>query len=119
MSFEIVEDAEFEKKDRAYSGGPKGPRARSEEQIPWDDAFEKAWNGNKVFSIMIAPEAAEEAAKRVASSCRLFDLAVTEGKPRPGKAEGTVILSWLIRQPKKLGPRAPKQTDVPEETPAE
>lgn len=102
MSFEIV-DVEFEPKKREYKKGPRGPRPRSDEQQVWDEAFENAMNSTEVFAVQVIPENAEDAIKRVNSSARYFDRAVTEGAPKPGKTEGTVILTWKIRVPKKRG----------------
>lgn len=102
MAFEILDDVEFKPKKREYKGGPQGPRPRSEEQKVWDEAFDKAWNSEKkTLAVQVTPDKADDAKKRVNSSARFFEKAVTEGEPRPGKDEGTVILSWLIRIPKK------------------
>ena len=103
MSFEMLDldEAEevFETKPREYKGGAKGPRPRKPDQIPWDEAFEKAWNSEKkILAVQIAPEEAENARKRIASCERYFDLGTTEGVAKPGKVEGTVILTWKIRQ---------------------
>ena len=105
MSFEMLDIDEaaevFETKKRNYAGGPKGPRPRSEEQKPWDEAFDKAWKSEKkVLAVQVAPDKADEAAKHVASAARYFNLGVTEGVPKPGKVENTVILTWKIREVK-------------------
>jgi hypothetical protein len=111
MSFEIV-DEEFEPKKREYKTGPRGPLPRKEEQVPWDQAFERAMNSNNVLAVQVAPELADDAAKRVASSARYYDRSVTEGVPKPGKAENTVILTWKIRIPKKRGPKKTSETSA-------
>lgn len=116
MSFEALDFEEaadvFETKPREYKGGPKGPRERKEEQVPWDEAFERAWNSeSKVMAVQIKPEEADVAKKRVASAARYFGLGYTEGLPKPGRVEGTVILAWKLREVK---PRA-KKTETPAE----
>lgn len=110
MAFEILDDIDFEAKPREYKGGAKGPRPRTEEQKPWDEAFDNAWKSeNKVLAAQVTPDMAEDAKKHVLSSARFYGLAVTEGKAIPGKVEGTVILRWKIREPKK---RVASRTDV-------
>jgi hypothetical protein len=111
--FEIVEE-EFVPKAREYKSGPRGPRARSEAQKQWDAAFEAAMNGKGFLAVQVAPEDAEEANKRVLSSCRLYERAVTEGQARPGNVKGTVILSWAIRVPKKRAPKSNAAETSPE-----
>lgn len=123
MSMEFLADdvaeTEFEVAQRVYKGGPTGPRPRSDEQKPWDEAVKKAHEGSGILAVQIVPELAEDAKKRVDSAVRFLDLATTAGVPKPGKAEGTVILTWKIRVPKKLGPRKPKEESPTTETSAE
>lgn len=103
--------ASFIAKKREYTGGARGPRPRSDDQKPWDEAFMDAWdNGNGVLAVQITPDEAEEAQKRVLSAARLNNLAVTEGEAQPGGEKGTIILSWAIRVPRK---REPKATETP------
>ena len=99
MSFELIEDdnVEFETKKRDYTNRVTGPRPRSEEQKPWDAAFEKARDGDGILRVQILPDDAEDARKRVKSAARYNNLGVTEGLPKQGKKEGTVILMWKIR----------------------
>lgn len=104
VSFEILDDVEFEQKPREYAGGPKGPRPRTEEQKPYDEAFKRAMDGRGVLAMQIAPEDADYVGKRVISAARFYKRSVTEGQPKPGKAEGTVILTWKIRVPVRRGP---------------
>jgi hypothetical protein len=105
MEFQEVEVDAFEQKPREYKGGPKGPKPRTEEQKPWDAAFDKAWKGNKVLAVQVAPDQADDARKRVDSAARFFGLATTEGAAKPGNKEGTVILQWLVRERKVRGPQ--------------
>jgi len=102
---EFIDDVEFEPKTREYAKGPRGPRPRTEAQMEWDEAFESAMHGRGFLAVQVAPGDAEAAKKRVLSSARYFDRAITEGEPRPGNEAGTVILSWKIRVPVKKGPR--------------
>jgi hypothetical protein len=102
--------APFVAKKREYTGGSRGPRPRSDEQKPWDEAFIAAWENNGIFAVQITPDEAEEAQRRVLSAARLNNLAVTEGEAQPGGEKGTIILSWAIRVPRK---REPKATDTP------
>lgn len=106
-------DQEFVPKVREYPKGPRGPRARSDEQKRWDAAFETAMNGKGYFAVQIAPADAEDAQKRVMACARFFDKAVTEGEPQPGREKGTVVLAWMIRNPKKRGPRKQKDAETP------
>lgn len=105
MSFEILDEDTaadvFERKSREYAGGPKGPRPRTEEQKVWDEAVQKAHNGNGVCAVVITPEMADDARKRVNSATRYLGLSSTEGVAKPGPREGTVILAWKIRVPKE------------------
>lgn len=118
MSFEILEDVEFEAKPREYKGNA-GPRPRSEEQLKWDAAFETAWNrDSKTLAVQILPDEAENARKRVNSSARYFEKAVTEGKSRPGHEKGTVILTWKLRVPKRRE-KSRTDVDIPAETSGE
>lgn len=93
-------EAEFEPKKREYKGGPRGPRPRSEEQQQWDEQFERAMNGSGVLAVQVSPDKGDEAVRRVSSAARYFERAVTEGAPKPGTVENTVILTWKIRIPK-------------------
>lgn len=102
---------EFVAKTRTYATGPRGPRARSEEQAAWDNAFREARDGSGFLFAQVTPAQADDARKRVASAARLMGLATTEGEARPGKVEGTVILAWEIRTPTKRGPRAKKTSE--------
>lgn len=104
-------DEKFVPKTRTTATGPRGPRERLASQVPWDEAFETAMNGKGYLAVQILPDDAEDAKKRILSSARLFEMATTEGEPQPGRVKGTVILSWMIRVPKKRGPRI-KKTDV-------
>ena len=108
---EFVEDVEFAPKEREYPKGPRGPRERSDAQKEWDEAFEYAMNGKGFLAVQVKPDDAEAAKKRVLSSARFFERAVTDGEPRPGREAGTVILSWKIRVPVK---RPRKNTETPE-----
>lgn len=118
MSFEFLAEDDavdsFEKKERSYAGGPKGPRARTEEQKMWDEGVQKAYDGTGIFAVQIAPDMADDARKFVNSATRHLGLTSTEGVPKPGSAEGTVILAWQIRYPKPRpnarGPRKNKKT---------
>jgi hypothetical protein len=110
MAFEIIEDVDFEQKPREYKGGPKGPKPRTEEQKPYDAAFKAAMDGRGVLAMQVEPDNADYARKRVISAARYFERAVTEGLPKPGKVEGTVILTWKIRVPTRRGPRKPKDS---------
>lgn len=103
---DVVE--EFVQKERTRATGPRGPRERTPEQKEWDEAFSDAYADRGFIAVQVKPEDADAAKSRIMSSARLYDLAVTEGEPRPGQVEGTVILSWRIRRPVKRGPRAPK-----------
>lgn len=104
----------FEKPKREYRGGPVGPRPRSEEQMAWDDAFIRAYNSDtQVLAVQVAPDAAKDAAKRVDSAARFHGLATTAGVPKPGRQEGTVILTWKVRVPKKRTP-ATSEGETPE-----
>lgn len=105
---EFVNDVEFVEKTREYKKGPRGPRARSEAQKPWDAAFQAAMDGSGYLHAQVKPEEAADARKRVVSAARLYERATTEGEARTGKTAGTVILSWKIRVPVKKGPRAKK-----------
>ncbi len=100
MPIEIVEDAEFAPKPRVPSGKPRAPRKRSEEQKEWDEAFMNSLPRG-IFSVQVTPEEAEDARKRAVSAARLNGRALTEGAARPGRQEGTVVLTWKIRVPKK------------------
>lgn len=102
---EFVAEGEFVPKKRVYSTGPRGPRNRAEEQLPWDDAFENAMNGDGFLHVQVTPDEADNARKRVAACARLFERATTEGEPRPGRVKGTVVLSWKIRVPVKRAPK--------------
>lgn len=118
MSMEFVtEEVEFEAKPRVYSGGNKGPRPRSEEQKKWDEQFKKSWESDrKTLAVQVPPDKADDARKRVNSSARFFKLTTTEGLPKPGKAENTVILTWLIREPKpRPNARKPRTKKLAEE----
>lgn len=119
MSMEFLPDDvaadEFEVAKRVYKGGPVGPRPRSEEQKPWDEAVQKAYDGTGIFAVQIAPEGAEDAKKRVDSAVRFLGLSTTAGLPKPGRIEGTVILTWKIRLPKKRASK--KAVETPEDTP--
>lgn len=115
---DFVDDAEFVAKPRTYPKGPRGPRKRSEEQQTWDAEFARRMveNGGKGFLYaQVTPAQADDAKKRVAAAARLHERATTEGDPRPGKAKGTVLLSWKIRVADK---RASKKTDAASETAA-
>lgn len=104
---------EFQPKERTYSSGPRGPRERTDAQKQWDEAFTDAYEGKGFIAVQVKPEDAEAAKKRVLSSARLYNLAVTEGEPRPGRAAGTVVLSWKIRQPVKRAPKT-ETAETPE-----
>lgn len=97
----FVSDGEFKPKTREYAKGPRGPRARKPEQVPWDKAFKSAHDAGKPLFAQVTPEEAEAARKAVASAARLYGLATTEGEPQAGAEKGTVVLSWLIRVPSK------------------
>lgn len=104
----------FEKKPREYKGGPKGPRERKEDQIPWDLAFQSAWHSSsKVLAVQVTPDDAENARKHVAASARFFGLGYTEGLPKPGHEEGYVILAWKIREVKKRAKNDETQEELP------
>lgn len=108
---EFVTDVEFTPKTREYATGPRGPRARSDEQKPWDSAFKVAMDGTGYLHVQVTPDEAEDAKKRVASAARFYGMATTEGAARPGAAKGSVILSWQVRVPTKRGPRAKKTAE--------
>jgi hypothetical protein len=110
----VAVDEEFVPKIREYKKGPKGPRARTEEQQEWDKAFEHAMNGKGYLAVQVTPDEAQEATKRVVSAARIFERAVSEGEPRPGTTAGTVILSWAIRVPKKRKPKDAATVEAPE-----
>lgn len=116
MAFEMldVEEADevFEQKPRVYKGGPVGPRERKDDQKPWDENVAKAFRAGKPFAVQVTPEQADQARKYVNSACRYQGLAATEGLPKPGKVEGTVILAWKLRVPKK---RSSKSETVAQE----
>lgn len=97
--FVTGDDAEFVPKTRAYATGPRGPRTRKPEQLPWDDAFKAAMVGKGVLYAQVTPDEVDDARKHVAAAARLHERAATEGEPRPGKAKGTVLLAWKIRVP--------------------
>ena len=111
---EFLEDVEFAPKPAPKRVGIKGKRPRSEDQIPWDTALKTAFDNDRPMAVQVTPDMADEARKRVDSAARFHDLAVTEGEARPGKVEGTVILAWIVRVPKKRGPRKPKTEDSAE-----
>jgi hypothetical protein len=96
---EFVAEEEFVPKTREYAKGPRGPRARSDAQKPYDRAFTAAIEGNGYLHVQVAPGEVEDARKRVNAAARYNDRAVTEGEPRPGREKGTVLLSWKIRVP--------------------
>lgn len=103
---EFISGGEFTPKDRKYATGPRGPRKRSAEQVPWDEAFVSCMaenGGNNTIFAQVKPDEAEDARKYVRAAARIQGRAVTEGEPQAGKTKGTVILCWRIRvpQPKK------------------
>lgn len=105
---EFLDDVEFAPKPRSYATGPRGPRKRSDTQKLWDAEFARRMteNGGKGFLYaQVTPDTADDAKKRVAAAARLYDRATTEGEPRPGKAKGTVLLSWKIRVADKRTPK--------------
>lgn len=113
MSMEFLSEdvaaEQFETKKREYKGGPAGPRPRTETQMEWDKAVKRAYeSASQVFAVQVAPDAADDARKRVDAAVRFLNLGTTAGVPKPGKVEGTVILTWKIRDVVKRGPRKPK-----------
>lgn len=94
---DFVVDEEFVPKDRAYATGPRGPRKRSEDQAPWDEAFGYALDSTGFLHAQVGPEEVDDARKRVAAAARYYEKGITEGQARPGKIKGTVLLSWKIR----------------------
>lgn len=97
---------EFKPKARTYAKGPRGPRARKPEQVPWDEAFKAAHDADRPLFAQVTPDEAEAARKAVNSAARLYGLATTEGEPQAGAEKGTVVLSWLIRVPVPKGNKA-------------
>lgn len=122
MSMEFLAEEEaaqtFEAPKREYKGGPTGPRPRSVEQSQWDEAMKRAHDGNGVMAVQVKPDAAGDAKKRIDSACRFLGLSATAGVPKPGKVEGTVILTWKIRVPKPRKKRS-EAAETPQETSAE
>lgn len=102
---EFITVDEFVAKPKKPRVGNKGKRPRSDAQKPWDEALRAAFEDGRPMAVQVAPEAAEEARKAVASAARFHELSAVEGEPIPGKAEGTVILMWKVYIPKKRGPR--------------
>lgn len=96
---QFVADVEFQPKKREYKKGPQGPRPRTEEQKPWDAAFQAAMDEDRPLAVQVAPDEADEARSRVGSAARYFGKATTEGQPQSGNVSGTVILTWKIREP--------------------
>lgn len=99
---EFISGGKFTPKDRKYATGPRGPRKRSAEQIPWDEAFVSCMSengGDNAIFAQVKPDEAEAARKYVRAAARIQGRAVTEGEPQAGKTKGTVILCWKIRVP--------------------
>jgi hypothetical protein len=110
---EFLADAEFTPKERTYATGPRGPRERSEDQKPYDEAFGHAVD-HGFLHVQIAPEEADTVRKAVNRAARYHEKAVTEGQARPGKKKGTVVLSWQIRTPVPRKSRDASETELPE-----
>lgn len=106
----LTNEDEFQPKVRQYAKGPRGPRTRTPDQLPWDNAFLNAMNGKGYLFAQVKPDEAEAARKHVNAAARLNDRAVTEGEPRPGGEPGTVVLSWKIRVPVARPKKADKPT---------
>jgi len=106
----FVTDEEFVPNERAYATGPRGPRRRTEDQEPWDEAFGHANDSTGYLHAQVAPDEVEDARKRVASAARYHGKGITEGQARPGKTKGTVLLSWKIRDVVKRKPKSGDET---------
>jgi len=107
---EFVTDEEFVPNERAYANGPRGPRKRTEDQEPWDEAFGHAQDSTGYLHAQVGPDEVDDARKRVAAAARYHGKGITEGQAKPGKVKGKVILSWKIRDVVKRKAKSENET---------